>query len=182
MAIITLQCNSLSQIHSSVFFRLKIVWQVEHAWEKYWHKFGWNPLRNKWVIWHKQVNAQKDRNFRGSCQLPQANEKSVRWKWKKKKNDRHLNIFDERREFIRHVWNTRGMDIKRFQVNESWYIEGTICLINEWIGAKGMVVWAWAYKRRHKTSNGWYLGLVAPIPPLLGCWFYVVRTCWVLDN
>ena len=28
---ISLQCNSLSQIHSSVYFRLKIVSQVEHT-------------------------------------------------------------------------------------------------------------------------------------------------------
>ena len=31
------------------------------------------------------------------------------------------------------------MDIKRLQVNDSSYIEGTICLVNEWIGAKGMI-------------------------------------------
>ena len=31
------------------------------------------------------------------------------------------------------------MDIKILQVNDSSYIEGTICLVNELIGAKGMV-------------------------------------------
>ena len=34
MEIIGLQCNGLSQIHSSVHFRLKIVQQVEHTLEK----------------------------------------------------------------------------------------------------------------------------------------------------
>ena len=34
---------------------------------------------------------------------------------------------------------TRVMNIKRLQVNDSSYNEGTICLVNEWIGAMGMV-------------------------------------------
>ena len=34
MATISLQCNGLSEIYSSVYFRLKIARQVEHAWEK----------------------------------------------------------------------------------------------------------------------------------------------------
>ena len=29
------------------------------------------------------------------------------------------------------VRKTRAMDIKRLQVNDSLYIEGTICLVNE---------------------------------------------------
>ena len=37
------------------------------------------------------------------------------------------------------MWKTRDMDIKQLQINDSSYIEGTICLVNEWIGAKGMV-------------------------------------------
>ena len=40
-------------------------------------------------------------------------------------------FFDGRREFIRHVRKIRVMDIKRLQVNDSAYIEGTICLVNE---------------------------------------------------
>ena len=42
---INLQCNNLSQTHSSVFFKLKTVWQVEHTWGECWIKFGWNPSR-----------------------------------------------------------------------------------------------------------------------------------------
>ena len=59
------------------------------------------------------------------------------------------------------------MDIKILQVNDSLYIEGTICLVNELIGAKGMVFRAWAHERRHKTCNGWYLGLVGPISSIV---------------
>ena len=40
-------------------------------------------------------------------------------------------FFDGWREFIRRVRKTRVMDIKRLQVNDSLYIEGTICLVNE---------------------------------------------------
>ena len=36
--------------------------------------------------------------------------------------------------------NTGVMDIKRLQVTDSPYIEGAICLVNESIGAKGMVL------------------------------------------
>ena len=42
---------------------------------------------------------------------------------------------------------TRVMDIKRLQVTDSPYIEGTICLVNERIGAKGMVFRSWAHER-----------------------------------
>ena len=40
-------------------------------------------------------------------------------------------FFDERKEFIRCVRKTRLMDIKRLQINDSSYIESTICLVNE---------------------------------------------------
>ena len=40
-------------------------------------------------------------------------------------------FFDGRKEFIRHVWKTRVMDIKLLQVSDSSYIEGTICLVNK---------------------------------------------------
>ena len=40
-------------------------------------------------------------------------------------------FFDGRKEFIRRVRKTHLMDIKLLQVNDSSYIEGTICLVNE---------------------------------------------------
>ena len=50
---------------------------------------------------------------------------------KEKKRRAPKIFFDGRKEFIRHVRKTRVMDIKRLQVNDSSYIEGTICLVNE---------------------------------------------------
>ena len=40
-------------------------------------------------------------------------------------------FFDGRKEFIRRMRKTRVMDINRLQVNDSSYIEGIICLVNE---------------------------------------------------
>ena len=48
------------------------------------------------------------------------------------KNDGRLKYFlMEGRSLIRRVQKTRLMDIKLLQVNNSSYIEGTICLVNE---------------------------------------------------
>ena len=60
------------------------------------------------------------------------------------------------------------MDIKRLQVNDSSYIEGTICLVGGWVGAGGMVFRAWAHERCHGARNGWYLGLVELISSIVG--------------
>ena len=85
METISLQCNGLSQIHSSVYFRLKIVRQ----------------------------NLKK--YFRGSWELPQAHEKvcdeNETNKQRKKRRPSKI-FFDGRKEFIRRVRKTRAMDIK----------------------------------------------------------------------
>ena len=87
----------------------------------------------------KQVNVQKESLKKTSgvhAKLPQAHEKCVMKmketnKQTKKKQRAPKIVFDGRKEFIRHVRKTRVMDIKRLQVNNSSYIEGTICLVNE---------------------------------------------------
>ena len=86
----------------------------------------------------KQVNVQKESLKKTSgvhAKLPQAHEKvcneNERNKETKKKKRRAPKIIDDRKEFIRRVRKTRVMDIKRLQVNDSSYIEGTICLVNE---------------------------------------------------
>ena len=68
--------------------------------------------------------------FRDSRQgVTQAHEKcAMKMKVERKKMMGAQNIFDERKEFIRCVRKTCVMDIKRLQVNDSSYIEGTICL------------------------------------------------------
>ena len=61
MAKITQQCNSFSQMHSSVYFRLKIVWQVCRA-----YVHGRNYL----------TNVQK-RKLPGFTQAPASAQKSM---------------------------------------------------------------------------------------------------------
>ena len=50
----------------------------------------------------KQVNAQKEKNFRGSHKLPQAHEKvyDENERNKEEKNDVHKNVIHERKPFI----------------------------------------------------------------------------------
>ena len=88
----------------------------------------------------KQVNVQKESLKKTSAvhaKLPQAHEKvcdeNERNKQTRKKKKRRAPkiFFDGRKEFIRRVQKTCIMDIKRLQVNDSSYIEGTICLVNE---------------------------------------------------
>ena len=83
----------------------------------------------------KQVNVQKESLKKTSgvhAKLPQAHKKVCDENERnKEKNDERLKYFCCRKEFIRRVRKTRVMDIKRLQVNDSSYIEGTICLVNE---------------------------------------------------
>ena len=46
--------------------------------------------------------------------------------------------------------------------------EGTNSLVNERIGRERMVRRAWLHNECHKTHNGWYLEMVAPISSILG--------------
>ena len=60
-------------------------------------------------------------------------------------------------------------NVDELQVNNSSHTKGTICLVNggEW-APKG---WFFKYgctNGCHKTLNGWYLGLVAPISSIVG--------------
>ena len=88
----------------------------------------------------KQVNVQKESLKKSSgvhAKLPQAHEKvcdeNERNKQTKKEKKRRAPkiFFDGRMEFIRRVRKTCVMDIKRLQINDSSYIEGTVCLVNE---------------------------------------------------
>ena len=98
-------------------------------------------------LFDKQVNVQKDSYFWGSCKLLQAHE----WKWMKK----HKNVFDRRKYFLRCMQKTDENDLNELGVKNFWHNEGMyyvrmyvgICLVNEWIGIKEMVLQAWAHKR-----------------------------------
>ena len=74
MAEINLQCNNLSKKYSSVFFRLKTVWQVEHTWGSAEPSLA-EIHQEMSELLDKQVNAQKGKIFRGSRKLPQAHKK-----------------------------------------------------------------------------------------------------------
>ena len=86
MATISLQCNNHSQTHSSVYFRLKIVRQVE--------QHGRSAKPSLAEIHHemrelldKQVNAQKEslkKYFCYSCKLSQAHKNAIKMKETKK--------------------------------------------------------------------------------------------------
>ena len=158
MAIISLQCNSLSQIHSSACFKLKIVstgrgWMGEvliqvwlksiKKWVSYW--------RTKWMhkkrIWKNisgaHVSSRKPTKkcaHKKVCDILLENET-------KKKRLARKNIIDGRRAFIRYAQKTRAMDINQLQIDDCWYNEGTICLVNGWMSAKGMVFRTWVHER-----------------------------------
>ena len=80
-------------------------------------------------LFDKQVNAQKEK-VHVSSRKPT---KKVRDENESRKKIRQAPkiFFDGRKEFIRRMRKTGVMDIKRLQVTDSSYIEGTICLVNE---------------------------------------------------
>ena len=67
MAKISLQCNTLSQTHPCVFFRLKAVGSAEPSLAEIHQEMS--------ELLDKQVNAQTEKSFQGSCKLPQAHKK-----------------------------------------------------------------------------------------------------------
>ena len=86
----------------------------------------------------KQVNVQKEslKKLPGFTQNSRKPTKKCAMKMKetnKEKKRRAPKIFFDggRSLAIRRVRKTRAMDIKQLQINDSSYIEGTICLINE---------------------------------------------------
>ena len=79
------------------------------------------------------MNAQKEslKKLPGFTQAPASPRKVCDENERKKKRREPKIFFDGRKEFIRRVRKNRVMDIKRLQVNDSSYIEGTICLVNK---------------------------------------------------
>ena len=151
MAEINLQCNNLSQTHSSVFFRLKIVWQVEHTWGKCWTKFGWNSSRNEWVI-GQTSECTKRENFRGSrkptkkCAMKMKETRIRKW-------HAHKNIVHRKKPFIAPIQETGENDLHEPWGDDCGYNEGTIRLVGGLIVGRGMVFRAWAHKRTPLNSQ-----------------------------
>ena len=67
-------------------------------------------------------------------------------KKQRKKRRARKDIIDGSRPFIRYAQKTRAMDINQLHINDYRHNEGTICLVNGWMGTKGMVFRAWAHE------------------------------------
>ena len=80
----------------------------------------------------KQVNVQKEKIFQGSRKLPQAHEKSVRCRIRKKRRARK-NVIHGREPFIMSKQNTGENDLHELLGNDCGYNEGTICVYSEWV-------------------------------------------------
>ena len=79
----------------------------------------------------KQVNAQKQKLFWGSCKLPQAHEKSVqRNETNMKKRCVRKNVIHGRKLFITPKQKTSKNDLHELLGNDCGYNEGTICVVN----------------------------------------------------
>ena len=86
----------------------------------------------------KQVNVQKEslKKLPGFTQNSRKPTKKCAMKMKesnkqRKKNDGCLKYFLMEEGVYKARAETRAMDIKQLQINDSSYIEGTICLVNE---------------------------------------------------
>ena len=74
----------------------------------------------------KQVNAQKEKIFRGSRELPQAHEK-VCDENKRRKRHARKNYIHGRKPFITLILRNCDNDLLEPQGNDYEYNEGTIC-------------------------------------------------------
>ena len=70
-------------------------------------------------------------------------------------------------------------DLDKLHVNDSGHNEGTICLVNRWIGTRGMGFRAWAHKRAPLNSQ--WLVLRIGDADFFHCWItdsiLAIRTC-----
>ena len=81
----------------------------------------------------KQVNAQKEKIFRGSRKLPQAHEKVCdenESRIRKKKRCVRKNVIHGRKPFITSKQKTGENDLHELLGNNCGYNEGTICVVN----------------------------------------------------
>ena len=118
----------------------------------------------------KQLNAQKEKNFRVHASSHKLMKKRVmkRSKQTRKKWRAHKNVIEGRKPSITPMQNTSEKDLHELQGNHYGYNEGTICLVNRWIGPKGMVFWAWTYKQVPLNSQRLVLRIGGA--DFLHCW------------
>ena len=86
----------------------------------------------------KQVNAQKQKIFRGSSKLPQAHEKVCDENESRiRKNDTRVKVLFM--PFITPKQKTGENDLHELLGNDCGYNEGTICVVNGLISGNRMV-------------------------------------------
>ena len=78
----------------------------------------------------KQMDARKEKNFRGSRKLPQAHGKVCNEMKQRKKRRARKNVIHGRKPFITPIQNTGENDLHELRGNDYEYNEGTICLVN----------------------------------------------------
>ena len=119
-----------------------------------------------------KLNAQKQslNNFWAPEKVCDENEETTKEKTTK-------NVIDGGRPFIRHTQRTGENDLNDHCVSDSGHNEGTICLLNRRIGAKGIVLERGCTNGCYFTPIGWYSGLVVLISSIVGLLIYIVRMC-----
>ena len=143
----------------------------------------WLKFIKKWVSYLTKKWMHKKRvwkNFRGSRKLPaQAHEKvcdeNERNKEIRKKRRARKNVIDGRKHYIGRLQKTGEKDWDKLRVNDYGHNEGTICLVNGWMCAKGMVFRAWAHERA--PINSQWLVLRIGGADFLHCW--VANSIWL---
>ena len=93
----------------------------------------------------------------------------------RKKRRTRKNVFNGRKWFISHTRGTGETHRYKVLVNDSWYNEGTICLVNGRISTGGMVIRAWAHERVPLNSR--WLVLRIGGSDSLHCW--VANSVWL---
>ena len=83
---------------------------------------------------------------------------------KEERKQPHKNFCGKRKDFIKLYQKTGSTDFDQLQDIDSSNNEGTNSLVN----GERMVCRAYLHNERHKTRNGWYLGMVTLISSILG--------------
>ena len=138
------------------------------------YNFAFSKLNTKNKVFIP-FNTSLKKYFWGSCKLPQTHKKYA-WKWKKcekrnkqrKNNTGIQNVVDRRKHFIGHIRKKLKMIWTNFKSKILNTIKVLFCLVNEWMGAKGMVFECGCMNGCHKTCNGCYLELATLTSSIVG--------------
>ena len=98
-----------------------------------------------WAIFDKQSECIKEslkKNFQGS-HIPT---KKSATKMRQRKKDTWVEMFlmEGSSLRIKSIQKTGENDVNELWINDSWHNEGTICLVNEWMGFPSMGTWTGA--------------------------------------